>query len=338
MKVLKIIGGIVGLIAVSFVGVGFMLPDAVHMERTVEIDAPVCNVHAIVHQMGRFNEYSAWATKDAAAKYTYEGPASGVGAKMSWVGDEKSVGKGSMVITKDVPCSSVETDLDFGVDVAKANWELSDAGGKTLVKYGFDGDAKGSLVGRYFNLMMDRFLGADYEQTLTGLKRVAEAGPKVDIAGVVVQVNEATPVPYAYVELSTSKDPDAIGAALGPAFGQVMGALGAAGLEPAGAVIVVTTAESADGYSLLAGVPVSALPATPFADSAVKTAETASGRVAKFEYKGAYSGLGEAHAKLVAWLAIHKLEVAGPTWEEFVNDPGNTPEAELLTHIYYPVK
>ena len=39
-----------------------------------------------------------------------------------------------------------------------------------------------------------------------------------------------------------------------------------------------------------------------------------------------------------AFLLAHKLEMNGRSWEVYVSDPGNTPEAELRTEIYYPVK
>ena len=338
MKILKIIGGIIGIVAIGVVGVGFALPDNCHMERTIEINAPACNVHAVVHQIHRFNEYSAWAKKDPSATYVFEGPDVGVGAKMSWSGNEKSVGKGSITLAKDEPCTAVETDLDFGVDVAKANWRIEDKGGKSVVVYGFDGDAKGNLMGRYFNLMIDDFLGPDYEETLAGLKRVVEAGPGDDIAGVSVSLIEAVPMPYACVALATSKDPAAIGAALGPAFGQIMGALGAAGIASTGPVIVVTLAETPEGFNLRAGIPIASLPPAPFADPAVESGDTPAGRVAMYAYTGSYDGLPVAHGKMNAWLGIHKFKAGSPSWEEFVNDPGNTPEAELITNIYYPLE
>ena len=34
----------------------------------------------------------------------------------------------------------------------------------------------GNLIGRYFGLMMEKWLGPDYEKGLENLKRVAEAG------------------------------------------------------------------------------------------------------------------------------------------------------------------
>jgi effector-binding domain-containing protein len=42
--------------------------------------------------------------------------------------------------------------------------------------------------------------------------------------------------------------------------------------------------------------------------------------------------------KLQAFMAARGYEANGAPWDEYVSDPGNTPEAELITNIYQPVK
>ena len=41
---------------------------------------------------------------------------------------------------------------------------------------------------------------------------------------------------------------------------------------------------------------------------------------------------------LFAYLAARGMEQNGPPWDEYVTDPGSTPQAELRTNIYLPVK
>ena len=83
------------VVAALLVGVAFVLPDSAHVERTITINRPASEVFAVLNSYRRFNDWSPWATKDPNAKYTITGPAAGVGAKMSWVGDPKTVGSGS---------------------------------------------------------------------------------------------------------------------------------------------------------------------------------------------------------------------------------------------------
>jgi effector-binding domain-containing protein len=42
--------------------------------------------------------------------------------------------------------------------------------------------------------------------------------------------------------------------------------------------------------------------------------------------------------KLMAYVAAHGYETAGPPWDEYVTDPGKTAEPDLITHIFMPVK
>lgn len=336
MKVLKIVGGVVALVAGVLVVGGVLLPDGIRLERSIVVDAPACNVHALVANQARFNEYSPWAKMDPAAKYEFSGPSHGVGAKQAWKGEK--TGEGSMTITESVPCERVVTALHFvGQGDAMADWTFAESGGKTKVTWGFDGDAHGSLVGRWFNLAMEPMMGPQFESGLADMKKVAESGPKADIRGLEAAVADDAAVTVAYVELSSAKDNESIKNALGPAFGQVMAALAGAQVAPAGMPIVVTTSEEGEQFQMWAAIPIDVVP-VPLPDPAVSVATLGGGKAARTTHKGAYAGLGDTHAKLRAWMEIHRLERAGAPWEQFVNDPGNTAEAELLTEIHYPVK
>lgn len=63
------------------------------------------------------------------------------------------------------------------------------------------------------------------------------------------------------------------------------------------------------------------------------------GRAARLVHHGAYDGLGEAWAGLLAWVAEQGLTPAGPMWEVYVTEP--TPEtdpASLRTDLFCPVR
>jgi effector-binding domain-containing protein len=42
--------------------------------------------------------------------------------------------------------------------------------------------------------------------------------------------------------------------------------------------------------------------------------------------------------KIAAWLAVHGITRAGDAWESYVSDPTRTPEALLVTDVYYPIE
>ncbi len=108
----------------------------------------------------------------------------GVGAKFDWAGN-KDVGSGSQEIVAAKANESLKLQLDFG-DMGRptAEFHLSPAGQGTKVTWTLDQSFEGSLVGRYFGLMMDSMVGKDYEKGLAKLKTLVETFPAADISGV----------------------------------------------------------------------------------------------------------------------------------------------------------
>ena len=107
----------------------------------------------------------------------YSGPESGVGATVTWTSEES--GDGKQTITLSERPTRIETALDFG-DMGQPNayWEFEPGGEGVLVTWGLVGNTSG-LLGGYFARMMDGWVGADYEDGLARLKKLAEA-PQAD--------------------------------------------------------------------------------------------------------------------------------------------------------------
>jgi effector-binding domain-containing protein len=277
---------------------------------------------------------------DPNAKYTYSGPVTGVGAKMSWVGDPKSVGSGSQEIVESRPYELVKAALDFGDQgKATAQFVLAKEGSGTRVTWGFDTDLGMNPVARYFGLMFDSMIGKDYEKGLAGLKALAESLPRADFEGLAVEHVDVAPVTVAYVEATSSKDEKAIAAAIGAGYAEVQRFMKPHGLSPAGAPLTIDTRWDEAGYAFDAALPVDREPAKPVApDSKVKVKKTYAGKALKVVHKGAYRELPSTYDRLFAYAAAHGLERNGPSFSEYVSDPGSTPEPELVTIVYVPVK
>ena len=175
MKIVKWLLGIIVLLALVVFGGGLLLKDEVHVERSVRIDRPPAQVYSLLLNMQRFNEWSPWRDYDPSAKTEFSGPPSGVGAKMGWKGDK---GDGTMEIVGEVENAEVSVALDFGADgKATSKYLLSPAGEGTEVRWTFDSDFEGDLIGRWFGLMMDSMIGPQYERGLSDLKKLAESQP-----------------------------------------------------------------------------------------------------------------------------------------------------------------
>jgi len=341
MKILKnVLIGLIVLVAVLVV-IGFLLPSSAHVERSAVIEAPPSTVFALANSFKRFNEWSPWAQIDPdGTSYTYEGPARGVGAKMSWQSANPKVGNGSQEITASQPNQRVESHLDFGDQgTATAYFALAPEGAGTHVTWGLDAPFGANPIGRYFGLFMDGMVGPEYERGLASLKTLAESLPDADFADLEVKNETLEPRPIACVSASSSQDTEAIGAAHAKAYQEVGKFMAKNHLQQAGAPLTINTSWDDAGFVFDACIPVDKAPETPVPEgSPVSIVDTYGGTVLRIEHLGSYDGLADTYAKIDAYVAAYGIETADRSWSEWVTDPGTVPEEELVTQIYYPVK
>ncbi len=164
-----------GIVVAVLIFIGLALPSSMHVERSIVIEAPPSAVFTYVNDLKAFNEWSPWARIDPDTKYTFEGPPSGVGAKMIWSSENPGVGFGAQQITFSEPGRRVEVALDFGDQgTGSSFYELKPQGQGTEIVWGFDSDFGYDLIGRYFGLLMDDMVAAEYEKGLVNLKEVVE--------------------------------------------------------------------------------------------------------------------------------------------------------------------
>lgn len=170
----NILIGLVTLAAVVAI-VGMFLPRYVSVERDVVIDAAPEAVFPRIHSLQAFSEWSPWGGIDPDMVVVYSGPEQGVGNVMEWTSDHPDVGNGRQEILEVVENESVRTALDFGdMGTGEAWWRLTPEGDSTRVIWGLTADMGSGPVGRLFGLMMDKWIGADYERGLERLRASVE--------------------------------------------------------------------------------------------------------------------------------------------------------------------
>src|SRR6266700_3847639 len=111
MKFVQWTLAVIGTIALVAVAVGFFLPSAFSVQRSIEIEATPRKVYDLIVEPKRWKDWSVWTRRDPYMQITYSGPPFGMGAKWSWV--SKSEGSGSMVFTRVEPDKRVEYTLSF---------------------------------------------------------------------------------------------------------------------------------------------------------------------------------------------------------------------------------
>lgn len=127
----------------------------------------------------------------------------------------------------------------------------------------------------------------------------------------------------------------AIGPAMGAAFGEVYGFLGARGIAPFGPPFVIYhgTPSEDDPFDIEICAPVSgAADAPPGWQVQVLPA----GTFVTLLHVGPYDTVGAAYATLSAWVGAHGLVFAGPPREVYLSEP-STPPDQIRTIIEFPV-
>ena len=176
----RLLGLLVGLALIATV-IAYLLPREVTVARSITVDAPASAVFPLVNSLQESARWSPWLGLDPDVRLAYSGPDHGVGNRLDWRSDHPKVGSGTQVITASDPDRSVASDLDFGdMGTARAAFTLEPAGTGTLVTWTLVADMGLNPVGRWMGLMMDRWVGTDYERGLINLRRVAEAGSGIN--------------------------------------------------------------------------------------------------------------------------------------------------------------
>jgi len=143
----------------------------------------------------------------------------------------------------------------------------------------------------------------------------------------------------------SSLAPNAISEAMGAAFGTLMAYVGQHGLAPAGAPRAIYTAYGQDGLSFTVAMPLAEPPGAAAEPGPVTMGEIPGGRALRFTHRGPYRELMSTYGRITEFMkAQGLLENEAdwarymPMWEEYLNDPATTPEAELMTYIYVPLR
>lgn len=99
----------------------------------------------------------------------------GTGAKIEWTSTRRSVGAGRMEIVKSDPNRRVDLAVNFNGLDGTSYYDISPSGSGSKVVWGFSYDSGTSPLKRWKGLMLDRFVGAEYENGLAKLKERIEA-------------------------------------------------------------------------------------------------------------------------------------------------------------------
>ena len=331
---LRIVLILVGLVVLALLA-GFLLPREIHVERSAVIEAAPETVYEALIAPREFNEWSPWADLDTTMTPEYFGPEMGIGAGFTWSSQEDNVGSGKYEITSAEPNSKIEVALDFGeMGTSMSSYMLEPADGGTRVTWTLDSDMGMNPISRYFGLMMDSWVGGDYEKGLGNLKEYMKTRPSWHVEN--IELTQANG--FSMLSVREEIEPGDIGDMLGRSYGAIMEYVGANGLQLSAPPFAIYHHWPTDGVGkadVEAAIPITAPNA---GNASITGSEFPGGAVAIAYFYGPYEKSGNAHMKLHEWAEENGHQLVEPSWEVYVTDPGEEPDpSKWLTMVCYRV-
>ncbi|HLU07614.1 MAG TPA: SRPBCC family protein [Woeseiaceae bacterium] len=324
--------------ALLFLLVGVFLPSNVHVSRQASIDAPAATVFALLSDARRRQEWSPWISRPGDSEVSFSGPRRGRGASLQW--HSPTGGSGRQTILEARPFQSVmtETELDGGRSFV-SNFRVEETGDATVVSVTVDIDVGMNLFQRYIRSILADRLTRNHDRGLADLRSLAENLPRADFSDLALEHLMVESIPMAFVTTSSEPNAVAISEAMAAAFFQVLRFIDRQGLTEAGAPLSISRDFSGSRLVFDAAIPVRGIDGSlpPSADG-VNIRQSYGGPAVRVIHVGSYADLSRTHRKIAAYLAAYGIERNGNAWESYESDPARTPESELRTHVYYPVR
>lgn len=337
------------VVVVLFATVALFLPSSRTVVNKIESNRPIGTVYDVLNGFGRYDEWNTLRA-DRMLKSQVSGPASGVGAKMSYSSLNRSTGEGNWQLVE----STVDKQIKFAIDDSSQGSDKSmtidlDRTGPLKknvsitqtykVKYGWN------LLGRYAGLYVERNVG---DQMKAGTKRLSTflaTIPKLSYA------DRENPISFVDVPASNAlvatviakRDNNEIATAIINKMAWINKIIAANGLQAKGPMRIVTNEFTSDTYSFDV-VQTVTKDGQSEGDWSVKTEQDVTfekfpaGRAATTDYTGYATGLEAERQVVRAWALVNGASTRDRAYEEYLVPVQQMMTEEAKFKVYWPIK
>jgi len=334
MNVIKILAIILAAAILGALGWAITLPANVHIEKKVEINAPI---EIVFKQVNNFHNWKNWAPyQDSILHTKFEGSREGVGSIMLWT-DEKE-GRGKNEIIESIVNEKVVTVLSFNKNnEARSIFVFEKIGSEnSMISWSMDINDLSYPFGRFVGYMIRKGAEYNFNKALNKLKTFVEERKNIpDYKGYdIIDNNLDAKIFISSVDSSTMVE---MKIKIGDNFKIISEKLKKADITPISYPIVEWNTYNPEGISQFRCL-------MPIEDSKKARKfeafyEIPAGRTVWVKYIGPYNKSAVAWNLLDKYLKDNNLEMNGSPYEEYVTDPSTVPDAnKWITNIYFPVK
>ena len=311
--------------------ISFFLPSMVKVQRTIEINTTSEIVFEQISDFHNWDKWSVWNRLDTAMQKKYYGAESGEGAGYEWM--SKKTGDGSMMITASAPEDSLLIDLEFaGRGKAQIIFLMKKKDKNVFVSWTMKYNLGWNPLARYMSLMMDKWIGKDFEDGLSNLKMVSESIPKK----INVKIELSRLEKFNYIGIREKCRPEVISEKLSAILINLTDYLKKLNIQQSNAPFAIYFSMNEDSVDIEGGIPV---------DEKIKSTERIKyytineTKAVVGDYFGPYNSLAKAHVVIQKWITANNLVSSGAPIEMYITDAEAEKDSmKWLTRIYYPVK
>ena len=308
-------------------------PKNIDLSKELKMDAKPAHVYNLISDLKNWETWSSWNLNDTAMVISYPAATTGVGGYNTWI-DKNGGGKQEIIeLEKNKRMKTKLTFKDWDGN-SYGNFDISEDGGKTHVKWSMSGDEDFSFLQRGMIMLMGMKgdIKKNYAESLQNIKAIVEPRAKGMYDGYKIQTVDVPEKSYVMnrseVQMKDitqfySRNLPSIANKVGQARllmdGQPSGLFfkwdEANGTTDMAAAIPVKEGAKIDGYTTLT------IPAK---------------KAVQIDYYGEYEGTAKAHYAIDAYLKDEGLLNDVPMIEEYITDPGAEKDpTKWLTKITY---
>ncbi len=167
---------IIAIVIIAFLVIASMRPSTFSLQRNIDVKASPEKIFTHLNDFKNWGAWSPWEKMDPDMKRNFSGSASGKGAYYSWIGNKK-VGEGNMEITRSVPSSNIELNLNFLKPFKASNvteFKITPNGSMTTIHWEMRGHLNLMMKIMHMFMNMDSMVGKDFDAGLANLKSIVE--------------------------------------------------------------------------------------------------------------------------------------------------------------------
>jgi len=330
-RFVRIIMWILFILAI-FIAIAYFLPQKIYIERVSVIEASPKTVYSQIIDLHSWNKWSKWNQMDPDMKVEYINRGVGVGAGYSWNSENKNVGKGTIKIVEAVKFDSIVVKMNFMEQgAARSSFVFEKSGESTKIKWSLSYDVGFNPFARWMGLMMNNYVGSDFETGLTNLSALCKVLEKENEYIVLIDELEK----FNYVSIREKVSFIEISLKMGEMYGEISTYINNMGAEMKGMPYARYHLMTEEEIDLECGIPTNILVGD---EGDFLTGTFPNTKCATVDYYGDYQQLEEGHTAIQKWIEKRGFEIVDAPLEIYITDPGSDPNPEnWLTRIYYPV-